>query len=221
MASWDSVIDGGLTGKQILSCETTASAASILNINTGVFGGLFITTNTTASAQNLLGVGAVGRNVFEATTTASAQTQLGGTILGRNLFESLTTASSQNHLGAGAIGKILFESITTASAVNQIDASRRHKNVVIKTSAYSITDNDDVVLTSGSFTISLPAAAAVAGREFLIKRIDSTVTAALTVSAGSNIDGASTVALNGINRPFRRILSTGSTYIIVGSSNEI
>ena len=67
----------------------------------------------------------------------------------------------------------------------------------------------------------MPPANSTGNKEFIVKRIDSTVTAALTVSAGSNIDGAATVALSGTLRPHRRILSTGSTYVIVGSSNEI
>ena len=192
-----------------------------MQLGGGIVGRRIFEATTTASAQQNMGGGLVGRTTFEAVTTASAQNNLGGGAVGKILFETVTTASGQTQLGGGTVGRNVFESVTTASALTQIDASPRSKRVVTKTSAYAVTADDDIILTSGSFTLSMPPANSTGNKEFVIKRIDSTVTAALTVSAGSNIDGSSSITLNGTLRPFRRIQSTGSTFVIVGSSNEI
>lgn len=71
----------GTVGLQILSCTTSASAASIVGVPTaGTVGAIIYATNTTAAAQDTLGVGTVGRQIFEAATTAQVQNIVGASI---------------------------------------------------------------------------------------------------------------------------------------------
>lgn len=80
--------------------------STIFQEDVGSFGKILVSANTTASAQNLLGIpginvpGSVGNIIFGATTTASAQQNMGGGTFGRNLFEAITTASGQNQIGS-------------------------------------------------------------------------------------------------------------------------
>ena len=74
------------------------------------------------------------------------------------------------------------------------------QNVVTKTSGYTLTGSDDVVLvdaSGGSFTLSLPSATTNTGKSFVIKKIDSS-TDYVTIDPNSTetIDGDSTTTVN-------------------------
>lgn len=70
--------------------------------------------------------------------------------------------------------------------------------VVTKTANYTAAD-DDVILgdaTSGAITITLPTAAGISGKTYLIKKTDSSTNAVIVDGAGAeSIDGAATVSV--------------------------
>lgn len=71
-------------------------------------------------------------------------------------------------------------------------------NVVAKTGAYTATAADDVILASGAaFTITLPTAVGITGKQYYVKKTDSTIANIITVGTTSaqTIDGATTVTL--------------------------
>ena len=92
--------------------------------------------------------------------------------------------------------------------------------VVSKTSAYTASVTDDVILgdaTSGAFSVTLPTAVGVRGRRYTIKKTDSSGNAVTIDGAGSEtIDGAATVAL-GTQYAFRTIVSNGSSWSVISS----
>lgn len=86
---------------------------------------------------------------------------------------------------------------------------------VEKTATYTVSDTDKTVhATSGTFTITLPTAVGVTGREYLIKNTGSGL---ITVACfgSETIDGAATVALPNSGKPSGiAVLSTGANWII-------
>jgi hypothetical protein len=71
--------------------------------------------------------------------------------------------------------------------------------VTSKTTTYTATIDDNVILCSGSaFTVTLPAAASCSGKKLLIKKTDSTFSNIITIdgNASETIDGATTKKLN-------------------------
>lgn len=87
-----------------------------------------------------------------------------------------------------------------------------------KTTTYSITTTDSILLCSasgGAFTVTLPTAASVSGRSYSIKKTDSTsnaVTIATTLS--QTIDGQTTQLL-GVQYQSITVVSDGSNWFII------
>ncbi len=72
-------------------------------------------------------------------------------------------------------------------------------NILTKTAAYTIEEDDDVILgnaTGGAFAVTLPKASLFEGRRFTAKKIDASANAVTLDGDGSEtIDGAANVAL--------------------------
>lgn len=92
-------------------------------------------------------------------------------------------------------------------------------NVVTKTSAYTATESDYVIVgnpTGGSFSITLPAAATSDGFIYVIKNIHASNTVTIDGNASETIDGATTVALSS-QYAFRMIICDGTSWHVIGS----
>ena len=91
-------------------------------------------------------------------------------------------------------------------------------NVLTKTAAYTIEEDDDVILgdaTAAAFTVTLPKATLFEGRRFTVKKIDASVNAVTLDGDGSEtIDGALTVAL-AVQYEALEVLSNGTGWVIV------
>ena len=91
-------------------------------------------------------------------------------------------------------------------------------NVVTKTAAYTLTALDDIVLgnaTTAAFTVTLPTAVGITGRQYVVKRINAganSVTVGTT--GGQTIDGAATKVLNA-QYLSARIVSDGANWLLV------
>jgi len=89
----------GAVGLQLLSCATSASAASIVGVQAaGAVGAQLYAATTTATATSVLGGGAAGVQIFSATTTAAVFSQLGAGTVGTQIFQATTTAQANNAL---------------------------------------------------------------------------------------------------------------------------
>ena len=90
--------------------------------------------------------------------------------------------------------------------------------VVTKTAAYTLTAQDEIVLADAStaaFTVTLPTAVGINGRQYVIKRINSganNVTVGTTSS--QTIDGATTNILNTQYKAIR-VVSNGSNWFVI------
>lgn len=92
------------------------------------------------------------------------------------------------------------------------------RNIVAKTSAYTMQVTDKLVKadgTSGAFTVTLPPAAAVAGTEFTVKRMNSGANAITVDTAGAEtFDGAASIAL-AAQYDRATVMSDGTNYVRV------
>lgn len=90
--------------------------------------------------------------------------------------------------------------------------------IATKTTNYTLTNNDGVILadaTGGSFTLSLPAVSGRSGRTFRIKKIDGTAnTVTIDPNGAELIDGLATAILSDPNAA-ADVVCNGSAWYIV------
>jgi len=88
-------------------------------------------------------------------------------------------------------------------------------NVVTKTANYTLLNSDSVVLgdaTSGTFTLTLPTAVGIAGKKFILKKIDSSTNAvSIATTSSQTIDGITSRSLLR-NNDCIQIYSDGANY---------
>lgn len=94
--------------------------------------------------------------------------------------------------------------------------------VSVQTADYTVTASDSVVTgdaTAAAFTITLPTAAGITGREYTFKKIDSSANAVTIAGYGGTetIDGATTYALS-VQWQYVSIVSDGTNWLIVGNN---
>ncbi len=91
----------------------------------------------------------------------------------------------------------------------------------IVTSTYTVTASDSVVVASSSyFTINLPTALGISGREYTIKRAwNNNAPGSITIDAYSTqtIDGSATYSLASAGK-YVQIVSDGSNWVVVGNN---
>jgi hypothetical protein len=97
-------------------------------------------------------------------------------------------------------------------------------SLATKTSAYTLITTDSVIVadaTAGAFTVTLPSAAGIAGRQYTIKRTNGGGNNVTVGSmGGQTIDGASTKIL-GAQFSYLTVLSDGSAWQIVGQGGMV
>jgi hypothetical protein len=96
--------------------------------------------------------------------------------------------------------------------------------VVTKAANYTLSDTDYVILAnaaSGAFTLTLPSAVGIAGRSYVLKKIDNSANViTMTASASETIDNLASRSLS-TQHQFLSVLSDGAAWRIVGNSSSI
>ncbi|MDD3102528.1 MAG: hypothetical protein PHE59_05285 [Patescibacteria group bacterium] len=89
--------------------------------------------------------------------------------------------------------------------------------IVTKTSTDTATASDDIILcdaSGGGFVITLPTAVGIAGREYTIKKIDSSANqCGYTTTSGQTIDGVALTYQLGTQWQTRTMVSDGTNWI--------
>jgi hypothetical protein len=133
------------------------------------------------------GTGSETQNFVDLTTNQS----IGGT---KTFTSEVSTAALKVTGGTLASGRILT-SDGNGNATWQIPASSDQQTIVTKTSSYTLTTSDEVVLanaTSASLTLTLPTAVGNTNL-YSLKKIDSSAnTVTVATTGGQTIDGGST-----------------------------
>jgi hypothetical protein len=147
-------------------------------------------TALTINTGGAIGIGDSSPGAQLQVTSSSAATK--GLIVKGFSSQSATLQEWQDSSGATLASVTPKGELSTKGIISPI---------VSKTSAYTITQSDDMVVadaTSGAFTVTLPNATTVGdGREFTVKKIDSSANAVtIGTTSSQTIDGATTKALS-------------------------
>ena len=129
-----------------------------------------------------------------------------------------TGSSTPTRLGVGSNGQILTASSAAATGLAWAPAaSPNTHSVVVKSSAYTLTTSDEVVLANaalGSFTLTLPTASGNTNL-FAVKKIDSSGNSVnVAASGGQSIDGGSTATVR-VQYASISVVSDGSNWVII------
>lgn len=95
--------------------------------------------------------------------------------------------------------------------------------VANKTAAYTVTATDSVITTSGAgaaFTITLPTAASIAGRQYTIKRQNATNNTTVACNGAETIDGATTKILGSAYSGIK-VVSDGTNWVLVSTLGTV
>lgn len=135
--------------------------------------------------------------------------------VGDLLYANSTTELSK--LPATEIGNALIsQGIGAAPTWGKIDLAKStngtlFRNIVVKTSDYTITLNDNVVICTATLVITLPTAIGNAGRVYLLKTNGASIT--INAISGEKIETGSSYPL-GQNK-ICEIISDGSNWLII------
>jgi len=108
----------------------------------------------------------------------------------------------------------VVQSATTKEA--SVGLVRGFTDTVAKSTGYTAVTGDSVILVSGAYTITLPAATGCSGKVLTVKNVGSTGTVTIDGNASETIDGSTTVSLSS-QYDSRTIVCDGTEWHIIGS----
>lgn len=166
----------------------TASRA----LQTNASGVISVASVTSTELGYLSGVTSAIQTQVDAKVAKSVATAKGDILIG-------TTNGTVSKKSVGTDGLFLKADSSDPTGVSYASPAGVGLSVVSKTTTYTATTSDDVILASGSaFTITLYAASGNSGKVLRVKKTDSSLSNIITLdgNASETIDGALTTTLN-------------------------
>jgi len=148
------------------------------------------------------------------TSTTGQLWQFGGTASGIQTTYALDGAS--NRIAQfGTSGTRFFRNDVVAAATSVLQSSGSFAaGYVAKTANYTLTIDDRLVnCTANSFTITLPTAVGITGREYIIKNTGSATTITIASTSSQTIDGLIPSTYNVTTLTPLRVMSDGANWI--------
>jgi hypothetical protein len=211
---------GNSTFDDIAGENITAGQALYISNGTGTDSGRTAGRAYKLDATNSDRVEFIGFAATSATTGNTVRVQtigeitgLSGLTVGKQVFASISSAGALQTTPPSVLNQWIIPvgiaTSATSMAINGAGSSTAvqiagaivdnlYSAVDTYTSSTAITNNQGVVLanaTSGSVTITVPAATGNKGKIFNIKKIDSSANTVIIAAASGNIDGSSTRTL--------------------------
>jgi hypothetical protein len=132
-----------------------------------------------------------------------------------NLF--YTTERAKTDTVVDSTEGVESDKAPSVAAVKSAIAVTYTRDNFTKTADYTMVSTDHIIradATTAGFTVTLPAAADVTGRQYVIRKLDSTFNM-VTVSAAEGIDGSTTRKL-ATQYETLTVYSNGTTWLIIG-----
>lgn len=184
---------------------------------------------SSAAAAEVIGVVSVvtDANTFTLTLPGSYVTGLSGLTSGTVYFLSPSSAGAITATEPSTVGQVSKPLLTASSSstgyvVNMrgylLTATSSLFSISTKTADYTITVADDIIrgdATGGNITINLPTAVGIAGRAYVVKKIDSTGnTVTIDPSGAETIDGSATKVISSQYNSYKIVSNNVSWDII-------
>jgi hypothetical protein len=197
------------------------SGASLTSLTSANLSGTVSGTNGGTGVNNgsktiTLGGNLTTSGAYNTTLTATAATSVtlptGGTLL------STTSSLNASNIASGTIGNSYLPS-NIGNSGSTVFSGAYVNTVTTQTltgATYNVSASDSVILvnaSNGFMTIKLPSP--INGREYTIKRIDSSAHVVLIATTSSNIDGASTYGGLSSQYDYVTVVSDGTNWWIV------
>lgn len=193
-----------------LSGDITTDKAGVTAISSGVIVNDDVNASAAIDAAKL-STGSVSNTEFDTLdgVTSSIQTQLNTGATNLTDHESATIVHG---LSGNVVGDTDTQTITSKTITRIANTLRR--TVTTYSSAQTLSATvDDVVLVSGTTTITLPAP--VSGQEFVIKKTDATlIVTTIQPDGAETIDGNANTTLTQINESIT-LVSDGTNWHII------
>lgn len=162
-------------------------------------GSLWLRTNTTPPKLFVCQSAATGAAVWRELllqVVQDAAPKLGGN-LDVNGNQIISTSNGDIILAPNGTGEVGIGTASPSSVLTVGGAVATP--VAMKTAAYTLAATDSVVVcdaSGGTFTVTLPSASGIVGRQYCIKRINGGINSVTVAAAGSEtIDGSATTVL--------------------------
>ncbi|MDD5625884.1 MAG: hypothetical protein PHG83_01815 [Patescibacteria group bacterium] len=169
---------------------------------------LMANANYSTNGDMYMADGYAGRLYFKSDGSWRIQTASSGTA-------GATVSAYTSNLTIANTGKVGIGT-TAPNSTLHINGSFT-RAIITKTSTYTATASDDIILcdaSGGGFVITLPTAVGIAGREYTIKKIDSSANqCGYTTTSGQTIDGAAMTYQLGTQWQTRTMVSDGANWI--------
>jgi hypothetical protein len=143
------------------------------------------------------------------------------------VFGTWSTANLNGNIGTGTMTELMRIDATgnvgvaTAAPTSTLQVNGSFSTALtIKTAAYTATSADHIIIgnaTTAAFTVTLPTAIGIAGRQYIVKKTDATANAiTVATTAAQTIDGASTVTVS-IQWQTKTFVSDGTNWLIISN----
>jgi hypothetical protein len=183
------------------SDATSASPVIITNTNTSTtasFAGI------TMNAQNSTVIGKIG--------AYPASSSVAGLSLGSISNHKVTFFT--NSTPAVYIDNSQRMGVGVSSPTSTLHTTSFAAGYVAKTANYTLTSSEYLVnCTANSFTITLPTAVGVTGRQYIIKNTGTATTITIATTSSQTIDGLTASTYNVVNLTALRVISDGANWI--------
>jgi hypothetical protein len=203
---------------------TVTGGGSVTNVatGTGLTGGPITTTGTISLANTAVTAGSYGDGQTVASFTVDAQgrltaasnvtiTNLPNTALA-NSTATLGNATITLGGSTSSVGNLTVTNVTITGA--RFAYASKTANATAATTEYTLAAN----ASTGALSMTLPTAAGIQGKVYVIKKVDSTANVVTVATTSSQtIDGATTRALS-LQYDAITVQSDGANWIVIGNT---